>query len=61
METWALQNPFLTFFLVLPALFVVRCAFKALGGGYWPRRHCPGCECNAVVEHDDEEDECPEE
>lgn len=59
MEAWALQNPFLTFFIVIVGLIVVRCAFKALGGGYWPRTHCTGCECSTV--ETDDEDECPEE
>jgi hypothetical protein len=51
---WMRDSPFLTFFIVLAALSTVGMLFKAIGGGYLPRRHCNGCTCYEEPECDDD-------
>lgn len=55
---FTLSHPYLTFMLAIVSIvtvgLVLRCLFKAFGGGYLPRKHCDGCECEPQSDEDDD-------
>jgi len=55
---WSMANEGYAFvlavFVVATVAATLRCLFKALGGGYLPRKHCASCECETHREVDDD-------
>lgn len=60
LNAWCLVNPAMTaiimIVMVLSVSTVIRCLFKALGGGYLPRKHCASCECEQAARQQGKEE-----